>query len=65
MKHDLRLISMEEIQAEEVKWLWYPYPVSYTHLNMKHILLENMQYVPDNAVSSRVDFDYSCLQSCE
>ena len=25
MKHDLRLISMEEIQAEEVKWLWYPY----------------------------------------
>ena len=25
MKHDLKLFSMEEIQAEEVKWLWYPY----------------------------------------
>ena len=25
MKQDLRLISMGEIQAEEVKWLWYPY----------------------------------------
>ena len=25
MKQDLKLISMGEIQAEEVKWLWYPY----------------------------------------
>ena len=25
MKSDLKLISMDEIQTEEVKWLWYPY----------------------------------------
>ena len=25
MKPDLKLISMGEISAEEVKWLWYPY----------------------------------------
>ena len=25
MKPDLKLISMGEIRAEEVKWLWYPY----------------------------------------
>ena len=25
MKPDLKLISMGEIKAEEVKWLWYPY----------------------------------------
>ena len=25
MKPDLKLISMDEIRAEEVKWLWYPY----------------------------------------
>ena len=25
MKTKLKLITMSEIQAEEVKWLWYPY----------------------------------------
>ena len=25
MKTKLKLIAMSEIQAEEVKWLWYPY----------------------------------------
>ena len=25
MTPDLKLISMDEIKAEEVKWLWYPY----------------------------------------
>ena len=25
MKSDLKLISMDEIRTEEVKWLWYPY----------------------------------------
>ena len=25
MKQQLRLISMSDIQAEEVKWIWYPY----------------------------------------
>ena len=25
MKNELKLISMEDIQAEEVKWLWRPY----------------------------------------
>lgn len=25
MAPDLKLISMDEIKAEEVKWLWYPY----------------------------------------
>lgn len=25
MKHELKLISMGDIQAEEVRWLWYPY----------------------------------------
>ena len=25
MKQDLKLISMSDIQAEEVRWLWYPY----------------------------------------
>ena len=25
MKKELKLIHMSEIEAEEVKWLWYPY----------------------------------------
>lgn len=25
MRNDLKLISMEDVQAEEVQWLWYPY----------------------------------------
>lgn len=25
MKNELKLISMSEIQAEKVKWLWHPY----------------------------------------
>lgn len=25
MRTDLKLISMEDVQAEEVQWLWYPY----------------------------------------
>lgn len=25
MKKELKLISMSEIETEEVKWLWYPY----------------------------------------
>lgn len=25
MRPDLKLISIGEIKAEEVKWLWYPY----------------------------------------
>ena len=25
MRDDLKLISMEDVQAEEVQWLWYPY----------------------------------------
>lgn len=25
MKQELKLISMSEIQTEEVTWLWYPY----------------------------------------
>ena len=25
MKKDLKLISMGDVQAEEVRWLWYPY----------------------------------------
>ncbi|MDD3230151.1 MAG: AAA family ATPase [Oscillospiraceae bacterium] len=25
MKQDLKLISMSDVQSEEVKWLWYPY----------------------------------------
>lgn len=24
MRDDLKLISMEDVQAEEVQWLWYP-----------------------------------------
>lgn len=25
MRNDLKLISMEDVQAEEMQWLWYPY----------------------------------------
>lgn len=25
MRNDLKLISMKDVQAEEVRWLWYPY----------------------------------------
>ena len=25
MRNDLKLISMKDVQAEEVQWLWYPY----------------------------------------
>ena len=25
MKRELKLISMSEVETEEVKWLWYPY----------------------------------------
>ena len=25
VRNDLKLISMEDVQAEEVQWLWYPY----------------------------------------
>ena len=25
MRNDLKLISMKDVQAEKVQWLWYPY----------------------------------------